>query len=216
MYRNLSYPMNSLILFGILVCSNFLLSFGINSLILTDDVYYYYLIDTLSEERTQEFLKTHKEFEWIMYAFGPFVYGIKIFLVAACFYTGFFFRNIEVKFSTLFGIALKSEFLFLLIPVARLIWFSLFERNYSLDNVIDFPPYTVVSLFTGEVSEFWIKYPLSFLNILQLAYIFTTAEGISQEFDMKYSQSASLVLQTYGSGLLLWILFTLFMLVGVA
>lgn len=206
--------MNTAILFIILVLLNFLLSFGINRFILTEDIYYYALIDTLSEERVHELLKSQKKYEWIIYSFGPVVYALKLFLMAACIYIGFFFRNLTVKFSTLFEVALKSEFLFLLIPAARLVWFSFFDQNYSLDNVTEFPPYTVVSIFPDDSLAFWIKYPLSFINLIQLAYILILAKEISNDLEMKYSDSAMLVFQTYGVALLIWILFTLFLLVS--
>jgi hypothetical protein len=178
--------MPTLILFVVLVVLNFLLSFGINRLVLTEDVYYYALIDTLSEERIHELLTSQKKYEWILYSFGPVVYALKLFLMAACIYTGFFFRNMTVKFSELFEVALKSEFLFLLIPAARLIWFGFFDENYSLDNVTEFPPYTAASLFPDDSLAFWIKYPLSFINLVQLAYIFLLAKGISNDLEMKY------------------------------
>jgi hypothetical protein len=206
--------MPTLILFIILVVLNFLLSFGINRLVLTEDVYYYALIDTLSEDRIQELLGSQKKYEWILYSFGPVVYALKLFLMAACINTGFFFRNISVKFSVLFDIALKSEFLFLLLPATRLIWFMFFDQNYTLDNVSEFPPYTAVSLFDSDTLAFWIKYPLSFINLIQVAYILTIAKGISSDLDLKYSDSATLVLQTYGVALLIWILFTLFLLIS--
>lgn len=206
--------MQSVILFVVLVVLNFLLSFGINRIVLTEDVYYYALIDTLSEERIRELLSSQKKFEWIIYFFGPVVYGFKLFFMASCIYIGFFFHNLTVKFSTLFEVALKSEFLFLLLPAARLIWFGFFDQNYSLDNVSDFPPYTAVSIFPDDSLAFWIKYPLSFINLIQLAYILILAKGISDDVEMKYSDSAALVFQTYGAALLIWILFTLFLLVS--
>jgi hypothetical protein len=206
--------MPTLVLFATLVLLNFLLSFGINHFVLTEDVYYYALIDTLSEERIHELLSSQKKYEWILYSFGPVVYALKLFLMAACTYTGFFFRNMTVKFSTLFEVALRSEFLFLLIPATRLIWFMFFDQNYSLDNVSEFPPYTAVSLFDSNALAFWIKYPLSFINLLQVAYILIMAKGISNDLEMKYSDSAALVLQTYGVALLIWILFTLFLLIS--
>jgi hypothetical protein len=206
--------MPTLILFIILVVLNFLLSFGINRLVLTEDVYYYALIDTLSEDRIQELLGSQKKYEWILYSFGPVVYALKLFLMAACIYTGFFFRNISVKFSVLFDIALKSEFLFLLLPATRLIWFMFFDQNYTLDNVSEFPPYTAVSLLDSDTLAFWIKYPLSFINLIQVAYILTIAKNISSDLDLNYSDSAVLVLQTYGVALLIWILFTLFLLIS--
>jgi len=205
--------MNSFILFLVFVITNFLLAITINRLVLTEDVYYYTLIDTLSEERIQEFVKSQRDFEWIGYAFGPVIFGLKVFLVSACVYTGFFFRNIDVKFSDLFLIALKSEFVFLIIPLARLIWFTLFQQPYTLEGFSDFPPYTILSLFDGEVTERWLRYPLGFVNLVQLAYIFLMAQNISNEFDMTYGKSATLVLQTYGTGLFIWVLFTVFLLV---
>lgn len=206
--------MHTTILFAVLVLLNFLLSFGINHLVLTEDVYYYALIDTLSEERIHEMLASQKKYEWILYSFGPVIYALKLFFMAACIYIGFFFRNIAVKFSSLFEVALKSEFLFLIIPAARLLWFTFFDQNYSLDNVTEFPPYTAASMFSEESLAFWIKYPLSFINLVQLAYIFLLAKGISTDLEMKYSDSATLVFQTYGVALLIWILFTLFLLVS--
>lgn len=206
--------MHTIILFALLVVLNFLLSLGINHLVLTEDIYYYALIDTLSEERIHELLTSQKKYEWILYSFGPVISALKLFLMAACIYTGFFFRNMTVKFSALFEIALKSEFLFLLIPAARLIWFGFFDQNYSLDNVTEFPPYTAASMFDDDSLAFWIKYPLSFINLIQLAYILILAKGISSDLEMKYSDSATLVFQTYGVALLIWILFTLFLLVS--
>ncbi|WP_143785604.1 hypothetical protein [Ohtaekwangia koreensis] len=104
--------------------------------------------------------------------------------------------------------------MFLLIPAARLFWFTFFDQNYSLDNVLEFPSYTAASIFPHGFLAFWIKYPLGFVNIIQLAYILILAKGISNDLEMKYSDSATLVFQTYGVALLIWILFTLFLLIS--
>ncbi|HEY9007143.1 MAG TPA: hypothetical protein VIM75_13475 [Ohtaekwangia sp.] len=204
-------------LFAILIVLAIGLSFAMDRLVLTDDVYYYSLIDSLSAERIDEILKSMKSLAWLGYVMVPFITALKIFLVAACIYTGAFFTNKNISFSAIFKSALHGEFIFLLPTMMRLLWFTFTQQDYTLDDVSAFPPLSIVPFFDlNKEEDMWILYPLSFINLFQVTYVAVVAQTLTVESGIPFTSTVGLVARSYGLGLLLWILFVTFLIISIS
>ena len=197
-----------------LVLSAILLSFSLDIFVYTDDIYYYAFSDTLSGERIDELIAGMKDAAWIGYIFIPFIYALKIFLVSASIYTGVFLLNVRASFSAIFHTALKCEFLFLIPVVLRLFWFTLINTHYTLEDIDNFPPFSILTFLELKDAEIWLTYALSFINLIQLTYIILISKGISSVLDINFGKSVGLVIKSYGAGLILWILFIVFLIVS--
>lgn len=206
--------MRTFYLFVLLIFSAILLAVLLDIFVYTDDIYYYAFSDTLSGERIDELIAGMKDFAWIGYTLIPFIYGLKIFLVSASIYTGIFLLNIRASFSVIFHTVLKCEFIFL-IPVAlRLFWFSFINTSYTLEDIDIFPPFSILAFFELTDTEIWVTYALSFINLIQIAYIILMSKGISSVLDINFGESFELLIKSYGAALILWILFVVFLIVS--
>jgi hypothetical protein len=208
--------MKNLALFIVLIAVNLIVSWAVSKMVLTDDVYYYALRETLSEERVKELIESHTEFAWMRYVFLPIFLTLRVFAIAACIYTGFFLLNVEVQFTRMFQIALVCDFAFLIIPISRLIWFTFVDPNYTMEDVFNFPPDSLSHLFQFAEEDRWLKYMLSYVNAVQGLYILLTAKMLSVEVGLSFDKSVRLVFITYGCGLMIWILVTTFLILSLS
>ena len=78
-----------------------------------------------------------------------------------------------------------------------------------------FYPLSLINLFTQtEVAKYWI-YPLQSVNLFQIAYILMLAIGFAKVSSVKREKSDVIVLVTYGSALILWIAFIMFLTIDI-
>ena len=208
--------MRNLTLYAVLVIASLLLSLVMNGFILTDDVYYYHFAERFSEERVEKIITSRKEWAWVGYAMIPVLCALKTFVIAAALYTGIFFSAIEESFASVFRITLKAEFIFLIPTATTLFWFGIVQPGYELSDVFGFPPVSLLNLFTSSELEGWMKYPLGAVNLFEGLYIFFLSYTLSQKFDISVLKSFGLVVKTYGTALLLWITFVVFMIVNIS
>ncbi|MBN1986332.1 MAG: hypothetical protein JW761_08515 [Prolixibacteraceae bacterium] len=82
---------------------------------------------------------------------------------------------------------------------------------------LQFQPLSIMELLNEKTVDPLFVYPLSLLNVFELAYFLVLAwllVGIineaNKEHPVKYGKSLQLVTASYGSGLLLWVLVVMF------
>jgi hypothetical protein len=202
--------MKSLYLFLGLVALSMVLAFLMQSFILTENLYYYAFSEQLSNDRINMILETRKEWRWVGYAFMPVFMGFKMLLVSGCLFTWLFLANLKIGFGAILRIAIKAEFVFILPPLITLGWFSFIYTDYTLQDIFNFKPWSLLSLFTSEI-EPWKKFSLSYVNFFQALYMGVLAYWLSEELTITYKESLKGVLLSYGSGLALWVTFFVFL-----
>ena len=144
----------------------------------------------------------------------PSLITLKITLVAACLSIGLYFVVNTFRFKTLFGVALMAEFVFLVPSVLKIIWFAFFQTDYTLTDLQLFYPLSALSIFDASViqkSQAWLLYPLQTLNVFELAYWLLLAKGVSEVIRKDFTKSFELVMASYGTGLVLWIVTVMFL-----
>lgn len=207
--------MRSFYIFLSLALSLVVIKFCLDKLIYVDDVYYYAFSDTLSLERIDKLLSNKKEFAWVGYLLTPVFLALKVFLVSVCLYCGLFFNNEKTSLASLYKIALRAEFVFLVPLVLKLVWFTVIQPNYTLEEVNNFPPLSLKNILDGSY-EVWITYPLSILNLFEVIYIIVLSQVMARELNASFAKSLKWVIQSYGTGLLLWIMLILFVLISLS
>ena len=175
-----------------------------------DKLYYDSLLEQISYEKIQEISSQAEKWSWVSYAIIPLIYFIKFSLVSTCLYIGAFFMNKRLKFSALFLLAIKAETVFIFLSLFKIIWFSIFNTDYSYTDVATFSPMSLLSIVGMEsVDKIW-HYPLQVFSLFEVIYWFVLAFGVKELLEKDLAPSFKLVLSSYGLGLLSWIVVIMF------
>ncbi|WP_319482390.1 hypothetical protein [uncultured Draconibacterium sp.] len=208
---------NGWILFLVLCFVNALLAFSFNYLFVSDILYYQTYGEQLALSRIDKMLEFSKKWEWLGYISMPIILFIRVAFVSLCLYIGIFFVEIDLKLSKLFKIALLSEFVYFLSGFAKLIVFIFFKEISTL-NDLQFTPFSLLNIFDKDVIDPLFVPPLGMLNIFTVAYFLVLAwllkDLINEEKEdpsQKYGGALKLVVTSYGSGLLLWVVLGMFL-----
>lgn len=204
----------TLLLFLILIILSLAVSFTMNTLVLTDDVYYYFFMERFPTEKIGELLELRKENALYMYFVLPVVSSLKILMVAICLFAGVFFANIKGSFSSMFKVVINAEFIFLLATTITIIWFGFIQEEYTLNDIRNFSPFSLYSVFGYPDSDFWLKYILKMISLFQIMYVLLLAEGLRKVLLVPFTSSLKIVTISYGLGFILWITMVLFIIVS--
>jgi hypothetical protein len=189
--------------------SYLLLTWVTNTYILTDSTYISLWSDRLSVDRAIQLLESNKRNRWIGYLFVPVFLYIKVLIVAFTFKSGFYLSNIEIPLRHIFKIVLMAE----LVPViGLLIQFVYFLLNgvSSIEQLNSFAPFSLLSLFNENEVPVYLSYPLRLLSLYEIAYWILLAIGLKEYLRKSFTKSIGLVASCYGLGLLLWVVFVVF------
>jgi len=184
--------------------------------LISDDLLYDFLGKQLSYERINELIKEGKNWKWLTYIFLPILILLKLFLVTVCLSIGTLILGIENSFKKLFQVVITAEFIFLISPIIKLFWFSLYQTDYTLENLQYFSPLSVFSLFNPTEIEPWLGYPLQLLNVFEFLYWLALAYLLKEVLGKSFSGSLGFVASTYGIGLLIWVVLVMFLTVSVS
>ena len=196
--------------FVFLVSIYLTLQYSIQHFVVSDDLIFDSLVNRLGYERAGDLLADGKDWRWISYALMPLIIVFKIFAVATCLTTGSFFLRSDIAFARFLVPALDCEFLFLIPGLGKLLWFTFFSSTFSLEDLQYFSPLSIFSLFDPVEVEAWLVYPLQVLNLFELAYLCALAWQLREVVGRDYLGSFAFVISTYGVGLLLWVVFVMF------
>jgi hypothetical protein len=174
------------------------------------------LSSTLTEDQILEFFSFQKKWEWLSYGFIPLFLLIKTALVATCLYMGaFFFSKGNFTFKQLWSIAVKAEYVFLLVGVLKIVWFYFFQTNYTLEDLQYFYPLSGLNIIGYEGLEPWYIYPLQVLNLFEVAYWLVLAYFVGELAFKKETypmqEGLKVVAISYGPALLLWVALVMFL-----
>ena len=157
-----------------------------------------------------------KKWQWLSYAFLPILVFVKILFVVICFSIGCLFLNIENGFKKFFSIATNAEFLFVVPAVIKLLWFSFIKTSYTLQDLQYFSPLSLVNFFNPIGLNPWLIYPLQLLNAFELLYWVVLAYQLKEVLGESFSNSLGFVAKTYGTGLFIWVILVMFLIVSLS
>lgn len=208
---------NGWILFLVLCFVNALLAFSFNYLFVSDILYYQTYGEQLALSRIDKMVELSKKWEWLGYVSIPIILFVRVAFTSLCLYIGIFFVEIDLKFSVLFKIALLAEFVYFVSGFAKLIVFIFFKEVSTL-NDLQFTPFSLLNIFDKNAIDPLFVHPLGMLNIFNLVYFLVLAwllkDLINEEkenLSQKYGGALKLVVTSYGSGLLLWVVLGMFL-----
>lgn len=178
------------------------------------------LSEHLTSRQIENFFEMQNQWKWVGYVFMPVFILLKTILVASVLYIGtFFYSKVKVTFKQLWDVVVKAEFLFLLVGVCKIIWFYFFQTTYTLEDLQYFYPLSALNIIGYKGLEPWFIYPLQTLNVFEVAYWFILAYYISRlasptknvsDYKPDLDFGLKIVIASYGSALLLWVVVVMF------
>lgn len=201
---------------AILLLLNIIIFFSIQYLFIDDNIFYNSYRGQMALSRIDRFIEISQKGQWLSYAFLPVVIVLRVFYTSIFLYIGIYFTDLKIEFGELLKITLLADFVYVLSGLAKLVILIFFKQVRTLED-LQFTPLSLMDLMNSKTIDPLFIYPLSLLNIFELAYFFILAwllVGVisesNEEEPVKFGQSLKLVTTSYGSGLLLWVLFVMF------
>ncbi|MFV8351433.1 hypothetical protein [Flavobacterium sp. XS2P14] len=188
-----------------------------NSLIGLKDLLYNSFNEQLTKKQIENAFEFQEKWHWVGYLIVPLVTIIKTSLIAGTLYMGtFFYSKIVVSFKKLWGIVLSAEFVFLLVPVFKMIWFYYFKTSYKLEDIQYFYPLSALNIVGLKGLEPWFIYPFQTLNLFEITYWLILAYHIGKATQTNMDDGLKIVLYSYGLALLLWVVTVMFITLNMA
>lgn len=113
-----------------------------------------------------------------------------------------------LTFSHVFVYVVKADFIFFVIGIYKLVYFTVYPPN-TIEEIQNFAPGSLLQL-VSQVNEPWLIYPLQAINLWELGFMLMLAYQLKKYFKDDFTQSFVNVLLSYGSAFLLWIVFVVF------
>jgi hypothetical protein len=206
--------MSKQIIFVLLIVLEIISLLVSNYILLSENLYFNTFAEQLTYEQIELLINQGKKWEWVSYAILPILTLIKLTLVASCLSIGLYFVTNRFSFKAAFGVALEAEFVFLIPALLKIVWFAIFQTDYSLQDLQFFYPLSALNFFEYSTVQPWLMYPLQLFNVFEIIYWVVLARGVSQIIERDISQSFGIVAASYGTGLLLWVAVVMFITVS--
>ncbi len=186
-----------------------------NKYILIDnDLYYQHFGEKLSYARITEMIQGKENIKWLTFSVSTLLRGLKLVLISFVLLAGCFLANKRTDFVQVFKIVIISEFVFVLQLFTKVIWFGVFHTHYDLVDVHNFSPLSLINFLDLLQLEFWQIYPLNLFNLFEALYVIALGYQLKTIIESDFSLSLKLVVVSYGSGLLIWVVFITFLTVS--
>jgi hypothetical protein len=182
-----------------------------NKIIDYNDLLYNSLAKQLTNQQVYDFFEFQNKWQWLGYLIIPLIVLIKTSLLASILYIGTFLLSKKpITFKQLWSFVITAEFVFLLVPLFKIIWFYFFQTNYNLEDIQYFYPLSALNIVGYKGLEPWLIYPFQVLNLFELAYWLILAYFIGKITETNMDRGLKIVASSYGSALLLWIVVIMF------
>jgi len=200
-------------LFAVISGIYLLIAFALNYLFVTDSLYYQSFGQQLTIEQINKLLIFFKKWRWFSYILLPFGILPRIIYTTVILYISVFLSNIKIGLRKLFKVALLADFVYVLAALIKLIILIFFKEVNTLTD-LQFQPLSLIELLNKNAIDPLFVYPLSLLNAFELLYWLALAWLLTGIVNQSFGKSLKMVASSYGAGLLLWVLFVMFLTVN--
>lgn len=195
-----------------ILLSYLLLIFLNNILLISDELFFNSLGEQLSYERIRDMIEITRQYRWIGYVSAPLLILLKLFFIAVVIYTGviLFDYKEKISFKQIFRWVVLAEIIFVIAGWVKFAWFY-FSSDYTLQDIQYFYPLSAAQFFRPGELYTWLVYPFQVINVFEIAYLFVLAYGLKIFLKEPLEKMLKLVLSSYGVGLLVWVVFVMFL-----
>jgi hypothetical protein len=191
------------------------ITFFTQKLLLTSSIIAEAFGSQLGNDRLDSLIEAQEKWGWITYVLLPFIYLLKFSLVAFCLYIGTLLVSNKVKFENIFHVVLLAEVVFLIPSILKLYWFLFVQPYYTIEDLQYFSPISLLSFVGYENVAKWSIYPLQLINVFELINWLLLAYGLHLVIKKPFKESLGVVTASYGTGLVLWVVFITFLTVSI-
>jgi hypothetical protein len=168
------------------------------------------LLEQFTRDQVLQVVQFNRKWEWTIYLLLPLVMLLKIAIIAKIIDVGIFFIYKQVDYAKLFSAVLKAEFIFLLAPIAKLVWFYYFQTDFTIDDLQKFYPLSLINITGYRYLEPWYIYPLQAFNFFEVLYWLLLSFQLKKLLGLNFNKSFTIVMSSYGVTLLIWIITVMF------
>lgn len=206
----ISIKSNLLLVLILSLIANIITNIAQYFLNLNDLIYKDYSLK-LSIEQIQKFLYYKEKIDLLNYIIVPIIIYLKTVIISSVIYVGtFFFNKIEITFKNIFRSVIKAEFIFLLVPILKSIWFYFFQTDYTLEDIQYFYPLSVINITGYNDLVPWLIYPFQALNLFELAYILFLGYELGKLTETDQDFGLKIMAYSYIPMMVLWIAVVMF------
>lgn len=201
----------NIFLFWVIIIFSLVVIFLSNNFLISESLYYNTFAEQLTAEKIDGLIEQTQKWAWLGYVFIPIIYLLKFSLISLVLLTSFFSIDKKVSFSLLFKAVMLAEIPFLLVPLIKLFWFLFIQTQYNFNDLQYFYPLSALQLFEIKTLATWQIYPLQLLNVFEMVYWVLLAYWLKRLLNITLTKGMEVVIASYGTGLLLWVVFITFL-----
>ncbi|AWK03196.1 hypothetical protein HYN56_02760 [Flavobacterium crocinum] len=201
---------NTFLKYLLLCVLSILLNHLLKEIVNLDKLLYNSLYEQLTSLQIEKLFEFQKKWQWLNYTIPPIFIIVKTLIISSIIYIGIFLFNTDLKFRIIIDFVLKAEFIFLLVPIFKIIWFYFFQTNYTLGDVQSFYPLSALNIIGYKGLETWFIYPFQILNLFEFFYIIYLGYEIGKHTQTNTDYGLKVVGLSYVPSLFLWIATVMF------
>ncbi len=137
----------------------------------------------------------------------PVIYLWKFTVIGFVIWVGCFLYGYRVTFSQCWGIAIVSEFVFLIPEILKIGWFLFFVPDPTYNDIRGFYPLSLMNFFDYEEMDTRYAYPLRALNLFEPLYWWSLVAGVHHFARKQKAVAWYIVVSSYVLLFLLWLWF---------
>ena len=164
----------------------------------------------ISETVISETIEQLKYWNKFSVIFTFLLFSLKSMIIALVLYTGLFFGGLHEAFNLtgLFRISVYSEGILVIAGLVKIIVISM--GDYSYDSLIHYYPLSLLNLFEYDHVDTLFVYPLQLANLFEFGYVFLLIYFMKEEMEISFNKSFKIVISSYGTAMLCWMVFVMF------
>lgn len=137
----------------------------------------------------------------------PIIYLWKFTVIGFIVWVGCFMWGYRVTYAQCWGVAIVSEFIFLVPEIIKIFWFFVVDTDPTYDEARSFYPLSLMNLFDYYEIDRRYAYPLRALSVFELIYWYLLITGVHFFAHKKKDIAMFIVLSSYVLFFFLWLWF---------
>lgn len=146
-------------------------------------------------------------FNTLDYLWTPFALLWKFTLTTFVIWMGTFAFGYKVKFRTIWQWVMLSEVIFIFPELIKMFYFILSTQAADFQEIKDYYPLSLLSMFDSGELDSRYRYPLRALNLFEGLYIFALSFFFHIHSKKTLMSSFKVILGSYGLFFVLWLIF---------
>lgn len=206
------YRINNWLVFIVIILVYYLALTIEFNFVFTDEFYKKSFESIKSLDSITNLINAERSVEWVNYIIVFIIILVPTLLISFIINMGFILKEVNVKFIQIFQSVLKAQIIFALNYLLSVIlkWFGIVERNFeNINNNYDYQ--SLLVFFKDRELPYWLTYTLQCINITEILFILFLGFGLKLLINTNYKKALIITLVFYGSALIIWIIFTIFL-----